>query len=97
MKHTLKMWPWTPFFVLLYQNTHDAVAESAVVGFPHDIKGEGVYAYVILKDGVELVDEDRMIAEMKALVKTKISGFAVPEYVQVLNLHLQNANIMMIK
>ena len=32
-------------------NEHDVVAESAVVGFPHDIKGQGIYAYVILREG----------------------------------------------
>src|SRR5690606_647839 len=32
---------------------HEAVAEAAVVGFPHDIKGQGIYAYVTLKEGVE--------------------------------------------
>ncbi len=58
------------------------MAESAVVGFPHEMKGEGVYAYVILKEGVGDKDEDAMAAEMKALVKKKISGFAVPEHVQ---------------
>ena len=85
--------PMNPFFKDLgndffpVQNTHEAVAESAVVGFPHDIKGEGVYAYVILKDRADgaaapLADEDAMVAEMRALVKRKISGFAVPDYVQ---------------
>ena len=61
------------------------MAESAVVGYPHDIKGEGVYAYVILKDGVELHGEaeSKMMQEMKKVVKSKISGFAVPEYIQV--------------
>ncbi len=63
-------------------NTHELVAESAVVGYPHDIKGEGVYAYVCLKDGIEVKDEERLIKEMKALTKSKISGFAVPEYIQ---------------
>ena len=36
--------------------SHAAVAEAAVVGFPHDIKGEGIYAYVILKAGAESTD-----------------------------------------
>lgn len=34
-------------------NEHEAVAESAVVGFPHDLKGQGIYAYIILKEGQE--------------------------------------------
>ena len=61
---------------------HDSVAEAAVVGFPHEVKGEGVYAYVILKEGQEGRQED-LKAELGALVKSKISGFAVPETIQV--------------
>ena len=38
--------PWSPT---------EAVAEAAVVGYPHDIKGEGIYVYVTLKDGSERV------------------------------------------
>jgi len=36
---------------------HTTVAEAAVVGFPHDIKGEGIYAYVTLKSGIEPTDD----------------------------------------
>ena len=39
------------FFFLVKQTDHPMVAEAAVVGFPHEVKGEGVYAYVILKVG----------------------------------------------
>ena len=60
---------------------HEAVAESAVVGFPHEVKGEGVYAYIILKEGYE-GQEAKIQAELKQLVKGKISGFAVPEILQ---------------
>ena len=52
---------------------HDNVAEAAVVGYPHEVKGEGVYAYVILKQGVNL-DEESIRNELKLLVKSKISG-----------------------
>ena len=38
-------------------NEHKSVAESAVVGYPHDVKGQGIYAYVILNQGVEASDE----------------------------------------
>ncbi|PIK38701.1 putative acetyl-coenzyme A synthetase 2-like, mitochondrial [Apostichopus japonicus] len=61
---------------------HEAVAETAVVGFPHDIKGEGVYAYVILKDGIT-EPEDQIIEELKAMTKKKIAGYAVPEVVLI--------------
>ena len=37
--------------------SHPSVAEAAVVGFPHDIKGQGIYAYVTLKAGAEYTDE----------------------------------------
>merc|ERR1719184_15287 len=60
---------------------HEAVAESAVVGFPHEVKGEGVYAYIILKEGYE-GQEATTEAALKKLVKGKISGFAVPEVMQ---------------
>ncbi len=59
------------------------MAESAVVGYPHEIKGEGVYAYVILKRSAEDEDHDKLSADLQRLVKDKISGFAVPEYIQV--------------
>ena len=71
------------------QGTHPAVAEAAVVGFPHEIKGEGVYAYVILKRKAmhdlheHDLDEGKLTKELQQLVKTKISGFAVPEQMQV--------------
>ena len=61
---------------------HPAVAEAAVVGFPHEVKGEGVYAYVILKEGCE--DEAKTLeADLRVLVKGKISGFAVPDFIQI--------------
>jgi len=64
---------------------HSSVAESAVVGYPHDLKGEGVYAYVTLKGSVKLNKkvEDTLTKELRETVKAKISGFAVPEFIQV--------------
>jgi len=60
---------------------HEAIAEAAVVGFPHEIKGEGVYAYITLKEGYK--DKINYVEkELKQLVKKKISGFAVPEIMQ---------------
>ncbi|HMK64688.1 MAG TPA: acetate--CoA ligase, partial [Thermodesulfobacteriota bacterium] len=41
--------------------SHETVAEAAVVGFPHDVKGEGIYVYVTLKEGVPATDELRKI------------------------------------
>jgi len=66
---------------------HPMVAEAAVVGFPHEIKGEGVYAYVILKlvDGEKLTEaqNSKIINELRQSVKKNISGFAVPEKLQI--------------
>ncbi|KAJ8321195.1 hypothetical protein KUTeg_001253 [Tegillarca granosa] len=64
---------------------HPDVAESAVVGFPHDIKGEGIYAYVVLKDGVTRSEEE-LSKELLSSVKTKISAFAQPETIMELKI-----------
>jgi acetyl-CoA synthetase len=53
---------------------HDAVAEAAVVGYPHDIKGQGIYAYVTLMAGVEPTDE--LKKELVKLVRTEIGPIA---------------------
>ena len=45
--------------------THDACVEAAVVGIPHDIKGQGIFAYCILKDGVE--DTPDLVPALKAV------------------------------
>lgn len=58
---------------------HPLVVESAVVGYPHDVLGEGIYAYVILMEG-EAGNEERLIKELQLIVKQKISGFAVPHH-----------------
>ncbi|XP_041352738.1 acetyl-coenzyme A synthetase 2-like, mitochondrial isoform X2 [Gigantopelta aegis] len=60
---------------------HPATAETAVVGFPHDIKGEGVYAYIVLKDGIS-TPFATLDVEMKALVKNRIASYAVPDVFQ---------------
>jgi acetyl-CoA synthetase len=59
---------------------HDAVAEAAIVGYPHDIKGQGIYAYVTLKQGVEPSDELRK--ELVKLVRTEIGPIATPDIIQ---------------
>ena len=59
---------------------HAKVAEAAVVGFPHDIKGQGIYAYVTLKMGVEPTDALR--AELIAWVRKEISAIATPDHIQ---------------
>jgi acetyl-CoA synthetase len=59
---------------------HAKVAEAAVVGCPHDIKGQGIYAYVTLKAGVEPTDELRK--ELIAWVRKEIGPIATPDYLQ---------------
>ena len=59
---------------------HPAVAEAAVVGFPHDIKGQGIYAYVTLKTGIEPTEALRK--ELVAHVRTEIGPIASPDVLQ---------------
>ena len=59
---------------------HDAVAEAAVVGFPHDIKGQGIYAYVTLMHDVEESDELR--GKLSDLVRSEIGAIAKPDVIQ---------------
>ena len=59
---------------------HKAVAEAAVVGMPHEIKGQGIYAYVTLKTGVE--KSDALKKELVAHVRTLIGPIATPDKIQ---------------
>ena len=59
---------------------HEAVSESAVVGFPHDIKGQGIYCYVTLMSGVEPTDELRV--ELRNHVRKEIGPIASPDAIQ---------------
>ncbi|MBU0883138.1 MAG: acetate--CoA ligase [Gammaproteobacteria bacterium] len=59
---------------------HDAVAEAAVVGYPHDLKGQGIYAFVTPMNGIDL--SDALKTELLALVGKEIGGFAKPELIQ---------------
>jgi acetyl-CoA synthetase len=59
---------------------HASVAEAAVVGMPHEIKGQGIYAYVTLKTGVE--KSDALKKELIAHVRTVIGPIATPDKIQ---------------
>ncbi len=59
---------------------HDAVAEAAVVGFPHDIKGQGIYIYVTLNGDVEPTDE--LKKELTQWVRKDIGPIASPDVIQ---------------
>ena len=58
---------------------HDKVAEAAVVGFPHEVKGEGIYAYVTLNTGIEYTEELR--GELKQQVRSVIGPIATPDVI----------------
>jgi len=59
---------------------HELVSEAAVVGYPHDIKGQGIYAYVTTNTGVEVNDD--LKKELTLLVRKKIGPIATPDKIQ---------------
>ncbi|WP_027135226.1 acetate--CoA ligase [Geminicoccus roseus] len=59
---------------------HPAVAESAVVGFPHDIKGQGIYCYVTLQKDIE--PSDALRADLVKWVRKEIGPIATPDFIQ---------------
>ena len=58
---------------------HDAVSEAAVIGFPHDIKGEGIYCYVTLRLGVD--ESEDLRTQLKQWVRKEIGPIATPDVV----------------
>lgn len=62
-------------------NQCSAVAESAVIGYSHSIKGEGVYAFVVLKTDVDIQEAD-VSTQINNTVNKKIAKFASPDYIQ---------------
>ncbi|MDB2355940.1 acetate--CoA ligase, partial [Pseudoalteromonas sp.] len=59
---------------------HEAVAEAAVVGFPHDIKGQGIYVYITPNEGVTVSDE--LTKEVRNWVRKELSPIASPDMIQ---------------
>jgi acetyl-CoA synthetase len=59
---------------------HPKVAEAAVVGYPHEIKGQGIYCYVTLMDNEE--PSDALVKELRAWVRTEIGPIASPDVIQ---------------
>ena len=59
---------------------HEKVAEAAVVGYPHDIKGQGIYCYVTLMEGIE--PSDALKTELANWVRTEIGPIAKPDVIQ---------------
>tara|TARA_B100001142_G_C14327347_1_gene652768 strand:+ start:638 stop:2593 length:1956 start_codon:yes stop_codon:yes gene_type:complete len=58
------------------------VSESAVVGFPHSIKGQGIYAFVTLKSGIK-INEDDVVQDLLKTVREVIGPIATPDYIQL--------------
>ena len=61
-------------------NEHPLVIESAVVGFPHEVKGQGIYAYIILENNS--LPEEKLVNEILNTVKNEIGSIAKPDKVQ---------------
>lgn len=58
---------------------HEAVAEAAVVGFTHDIKGQGMACYCTIMSGLE--ESDELVAELRSQVRSEIGPFATPDFI----------------
>lgn len=64
-------------------DVHEHVIETAVVGFPHDIKGQGIYAFVICSKKID--DEETLRNEIKKHVTERIGAFARPDKIQIVS------------
>ncbi|MCJ8303822.1 AMP-binding protein, partial [Shewanella sp.] len=60
--------------------SHESVAEAAVVGYPHDIKGQGIYAYVTLTRGT--VESEELRQDLRKWVRKEIGALATPDLIQ---------------
>ncbi len=61
--------------------SHKDVSEAAVVGYPHDVKGNGLYCYVSLKTGI--VSSEDLILELKKTIREKIGPIATPDFIHI--------------
>ena len=61
--------------------SHKDVSEAAVVGYPHDIKGNGLYCYVSLKVGVDTSDD--LVNDLKRTIREKIGPIATPDFIHI--------------
>eukprot|EP00300_Choanocystis_sp_HF-7_P000030 c10030_g1_i1.p1 GENE.c10030_g1_i1~~c10030_g1_i1.p1 ORF type:complete len:351 (+),score=60.68 c10030_g1_i1:127-1053(+) len=59
--------------------THEAAAEAAAVGCPHDIKGQAIFVYVVIKHGFEVTPT--LVQELKVAVRSCVGAFATPDYI----------------
>ena len=65
-------------------NEHEDIVESAVVGYPHDIKGQGIYAYVICHPGVDK-NSDELSSSLNEIINKMIGPIAKPDKIQVVS------------
>ncbi len=63
-------------------NEHPAVAESAIVGFPHDIKGNALYGFVILKESGESRNQENLAKEINQLISDQVGPIAKLDKIQ---------------
>ena len=61
--------------------SHKDVSEAAVVGYPHDVKGNGLYCYVSLKVGV--VSSEDLVLDLKKTIREKIGPIATPDFIHI--------------
>ncbi len=62
---------------------HESVAEAAVVGYPHPLKGQGIYCYVLLNSGFGKEDPEQLIGALKEQVRQAIGAFAAPDVIHI--------------
>ena len=62
---------------------HESVAEAAVVGYPHPMKGQGIYCYVLLNSGYDREDREELIGALKEQVRQAIGAFAAPDIIHI--------------
>ena len=60
--------------------SHPSVAEAAVVGMPHEIKGQGIFAFVTLKEGI--AESDELRRDLVQVVRTRIGPIATPDRIE---------------
>ncbi|XP_068088338.1 acetyl-coenzyme A synthetase 2-like, mitochondrial isoform X1 [Hyperolius riggenbachi] len=61
---------------------HPHVPETAVIGFPHDIKGEAAFAFVVLKEDIK-ESEKEIVEDLRTIVATKIAKYAIPDHILI--------------
>ena len=66
-------------------NEHQYVAESAIVGYPHDIKGNALYGYVVIKDAGQWRDKNNLTREINQLIADQIGPIAKLDKIQFVN------------